>query len=305
MKKELLDAQRRMANTVEEMDQWSPHNPQINAFDTSELQQVYGQSFSQANLGKAVYSAAMDQMQGIIDDFKGRVGLLESDAYEYQRQLASDDGQTKAAASYALERNLTARAQRGESTAEGSEISKAQQMLGDLGNADSAVAGQAAAMASKEDLSKLTDHYNSITENNQSMINALMGQAGTAQGMGSAGRQFAAQSLDAMGRAAGHMGQARLEQMRMSKEYSGMQSQALQARLGSAVSMAGARGRAYAKDEISKIEAAKIKRGQKTKKIAGLIGGAGAVASWLTGAGAAKTAAGLVAGAVSKGKDKK
>lgn len=283
MKKELLDAQRRMQNTVEDIDQWSPHNPQINAFDTSSLEQLYGQSFSTLQLGQAVYSAAMDQMQGLVDDFRGKLGLLQSDAYEYERQLASDDGQTRAQASYALERNLTARAQQGEATGEGSEIAKKQSMLNELGDQDAMLAGQAGAMAGQEDLSKLTQHYNNLTSNNQSMINALMGQAGTSQAMGSLSRQLGAQSLDAMGKAAQHGIANKMQLMNMYKEHSGMQSTALQERLGSAVGMAGARGRAYVTDEKSKMEADRIKRGQTTKKIGGIIGAAGGVASWLTG----------------------
>ena len=283
MKKELLDAQRRLSSTVEDVDQWSPREPDINAFDTSELEQVYGQSFDMARLGQAVFSTAMEQLQDVVDDFRGRMGLLESDAYEYERQLASDDGQTRAAASYALERNLTAQAQRGANTSEGSEIARMQDSLTKIGSGDAAVAGQAAAMAGQEDMGKRVDHFNSILSNNQSMINALMGQGGASQGMGQLGRQMAGQGLQRAGEATSNIVNTRLAQTEQTSKYSGLERRALQGRLDIGGGMTRAGQSAYTRDQISRIEADQIRRGQTTKKIGGLIGAAGGVASWLTG----------------------
>lgn len=268
MKQELLDAQRRLSDTVTDVDQWSPHAPNINAFDSSELQSMYGQSLDMMTFGQAVFEAATERMEGIVDKFKANMGLLESEAYELEQQLGSTDSQTRAAATYALEKNLTAQALAGKDTREGSAISRQQQAISSLGEGGAAVAGQAAAMQSQEDLGKRADYYTGILNNNQSMINALQGQAGAAQGMATQGGALERQGLDSVLKAEGASIQNKLALMSQSNKFSGMKADALRAKLGSASSIHDMARSRYTSDEIKKLDLDRRKEEYGTKKLA-------------------------------------
>lgn len=289
MKKELLDAQRRFSNITTEIDQWSPHNPDINAFDTSNLETAYGQSNRMGQIGQAMYAAAMDKLQETVDDFKGRLGLLESEAYEHEQQLASDDSQTRAAASYALERNLTAQAKQGRDVSEGSPIATQQKVLSAMGDANSATAGQVAAMGSEESLNTRTSYYNDILSGNQSMVNALQGQAGGIKGMADLGGKMGALGLDAFGKSASAIENNKLALLGQYDKHSGMQAKALEHRLGSAATMAGAGRSAYSATEKAKMKADRIRTSQRRTKVLGALGGAGATISHLYRAGKKKS----------------
>ena len=299
-KKGIKESEGRLSSTVDDVRQWEPSMPETNVYDTSELTRMYGQSFDELQMGKAMVSAAMNMMQESVNDFKGRLGLLEAEAAQAEQDIYSDDPLTRAEAKLALDQNLQQQSRMGKDMDEGSAAWTQAQELSAQGASITQISAATGAAGSNENLAKKAQQFDAMNRTNQSILAALGGAASGTLAQQQLGASASAAGLSQMGTAAGNMAEQRLRLAQQGLEHGSMKAGALKSRMGAATSRATAQQAAYLKRHEGRLKANKTKRATNRKIRSGVFGAlgsvGGAVSTMLNPKKAAKAAAKVVKG---------
>ena len=280
--KGLNKSEQLMSHTIEDVRQWEPSQPETNPYDVTELEQAYGQSFNSMQLGQAMYATAMDMMQETVSDFKGRLGILEADAAEAQQMINSQDSVTRAEGQRALEQNLMYQSRQGNEFSQGSKAAQQMEMLSNMGANVTQISTAAGVAGSNEEMNRRATSYTAMQNSNDAIMGALGGAAQGALGMQRLGGVMQTMGLGGMTQAASNMSGDRLKLAQSALTHSGMQADALKARLGAAGKRSAGEQAAYEARVKGRLEADQIRRGNRRKMVGGIASGIGGIGSGIT-----------------------
>lgn len=262
--------------SVENAESWSPSRPEVDTFQTGELESMYGQSFDFMQLGKAAFTATMDQMSQVVNSFKGQLGTLAAEASLMERDIMEGPSIVAAEAGQALAANVTAQLEQGADDRPGSRASTQARMISGMGGANAALAIQSASAGSQEDLARKAELYQSRTQSNQNLMNALKGAAASAAGAsgiaGAAGESALRQQAGGLDQLIGARGRLDVQ----AGQYSGLRAKAAGARLRDATRAGTTAHTERLIRARGKSEADRMARAAKRKRFAGQIASYGA-----------------------------